>query len=169
MAPFACCYSMRVRTCESRTCVHACVCLHMCAVHDIGLVLSCRGERVRPSADYVTCVRFSTWGVAGQHALGRAAACGPPTRSCIHPKCFRTELTQCRALRLARPLLDTNRVPSKCCYCPGSNRRFPKAITEVGGQLNRPMPLRFASQCPQQSFLGLFFPGPASLRWGGMG
>ena len=55
------------------------------------------------------------------------------------------------------------------CYCPGSNRRFPKAITEVGGQLNRPMPLRFASQCPQQSFLGLFFPGPASLRWGGMG
>ena len=110
------------------------------------------GERVRPSADYVTCVRFSTWGVAGQHALGRAAACGPPTRSCIHPKCFRTELTQCRALRLARLLLDTNRVPSKYCYCPGSNRRFPKAITEVGGQLNRPMPLRFASQCPQQSF-----------------
>ena len=76
------------------------------------------GERVRPSADYVTCVRFSTWGVAGQHALGRAAACGPPTRSCIHPKCFRTELTQCRALRLARLLLDTNRVPSNQRFWP---------------------------------------------------
>ena len=35
------------------------------------------------------CVRHRTWGAVGQHTL---------LASCIHPKCFGIELTECRAL-----------------------------------------------------------------------
>ena len=43
---------------------------------------------------------------------------------------------------------------SKGCYCLGLGVGVPKAITGVGGQLNHPTPLRFASaKCLLQSFV----------------
>ena len=49
---------------------------------------------------------------------GQLPTTNPVLASCIYPKCFRIQLTQCRALWLAYLLLDTVRVSSKTRFQP---------------------------------------------------
>ena len=105
--------------------VHACVSCTRVGIwqtaHDTGSV-RCRGERVRPSAEILQTAPHVGVSEGNWRPVVRwADASIHPSllASCIHPKCFSTELTQCRALWLAHLLLDTIRVSSKGCYCPG--------------------------------------------------
>ena len=105
----------------------------------------------------------------------------PSMRSHRGPEnvCFRFpgtgvfEMDNAKKYRLRSGVAPQTTIPlhtmgPKGCYCPGSNRRFPKTITGFGGQLNLPTPLRFAS-ASVRSNPSWVFPGPASLRWDGVG
>ena len=97
--------------------MHACVWARVLiwrTSHDIGSV-RCRGERVRPSAEILQTAPHVGVSKGNWRPVVRwADASIHPSllASCIHPKCFSTELTQCRALWLAHLMLDTIRVSS---------------------------------------------------------
>ena len=78
--------------------------------------------RVRPATGHAA-YGTAHGGFVGQQTPRWYGGLMPPPppllASCIHPNCFRVELTQCRASWLAYLLLDTIHVSPNFCFLPG--------------------------------------------------